>query len=281
MSIIFNSVTDFVEQVGRRRVHKSKTIDLDTMSCVFTGPTWRVGQYIPRDRTPHPDFAFMTSTGWSVRDIEAGVSELSIDYVGKFESGPIMTDTQWHEGSISWSSYVGQIARTYTPGFTSLPATGPTGELIGATIIIDPQVAIGYLTLSYLCRYVVSSIISRYLSRGGSGFVNEGIGDPQVTNQVRYITGANSANDKFGSVTAELVFEKTVNEQISDLGNGWFVVEVTTTLVPVIQSSANTQATTVPLNLTINTTMPAWKGAAVGIPGSLVPDFSGLETFSP
>jgi hypothetical protein len=258
MPIVFNSITQFVEQVGRRRLHRSRNTDLDTMTCIFTGPTSAVAGQIPRDRTPHPEYPFMTSTAWTVKDGEGPmVSELTIDYVGKFESGPTLTNTQWHEGSISWSSYVRQISRTYTPGFTETPmdyAGRPTGPQIN----VQPVYTLGYLTLSYTCRYVIKSIISKYLSRGQDGYISKGIGTPEVLNQVTFITGASTANDKFGTVTASLSFKESTSEQINDLGNGWFEVEVATTLLPVISSSANTSASVESSSMSISTGMSAF-----------------------
>jgi hypothetical protein len=237
MPVLFNSVDQFVEQVGRRRVHKRKSTELDSMDCIFTGPKNLVSSAIPLDGTPHPTYPMMTSTGWEVTEKEALYCELRISYTGKFQLGVPLISQSWHEGSISWSSYIGQVSKAISPGYTVPPQYGPTGMQITAGAVIPANTGIGYLTISYAARFTIEVISTTYLTQNPGTLTPKQLAS--VTHMTQWTTGAALSNNKFGTVVSTLEFENHVDETVTDLGNGWFEDTYVANILPVINSTVN------------------------------------------
>jgi hypothetical protein len=240
MPLIFNSVKTFVEQIGRRRAHKSKGTELDTMQCVYTGPTALVSKFIPLDGTPHGEFPFMISTGWDTKIGPASQSELIVDYVGKFQVGQVLENFSYHEGSISWSTYVGPVSRVIVPrGVVSVPYQAPSvaNPNPQTVFIIQEVLDTSYMTKSYVCRFTAKTCTHSIVSRSPGGAPS---GGAAITAQTTFTTGASLSKNLFGLVSATLNFEEHDDESVTDLGNGWFEVSVTSTMLPVIDSTVNT-----------------------------------------
>lgn len=79
--MIFSTVTQFVEQVGRRRIDKYG--DLDQLLCVYIGPSDQVGSFVPNIDSAHPEYPLMFVTDSQVTWHEALVSEVSVTFTGK------------------------------------------------------------------------------------------------------------------------------------------------------------------------------------------------------
>ena len=78
--IIFNSVTAFVEQVGRRL--QWKYAELDNLLCTYIGPSASALQFKPPINSAHPSYPLMFVTDSSITNNEAGVAEVSVTYAG-------------------------------------------------------------------------------------------------------------------------------------------------------------------------------------------------------
>jgi hypothetical protein len=250
--MIFNSITTFAEQVGRRRTHKQKSTELDTMSCVFVGPQAIVADFIPADGTPHHEYTFMRSTGWEVTDKVATQCELHIDYIGKFAQGPPLISHSYHEGAISWTSFASQIDKVLVPAW-STPAVVFQGNTIVGPFRQSQVTSTAYLNLTYNCRFTGDITTRSWLTmnppipstpapyRSNNNLVSSPANPAGVRNLTIYITGASKANDKFGLVTAQLTFNNEVNTTITDMGNGWYEVVEVTTVKPFIATTVNVQ----------------------------------------
>jgi hypothetical protein len=78
--IIFNSVTAFVEQVGRRL--QWKYAELDNLLCTYIGPSASALQFKPPINSAHPSYPLMFVTDSSITNKEAGVAEVAVTYAG-------------------------------------------------------------------------------------------------------------------------------------------------------------------------------------------------------
>lgn len=124
--MIFSTVTQFIEQVGRRKV--AKYGDLDQLLCVYVGPTDQASKFEPQVNSAHPDYPLMFVTDTQVTAKEALVTEISVTYAGKIMTGgqsqyitpPITSETpvQGSRDFVSgWSHFTGtQLLYAPTPG---------------------------------------------------------------------------------------------------------------------------------------------------------------------
>jgi hypothetical protein len=213
MSVIFNSVTQFIEQIGRRRTHVSKPDQLDSMECIFIGPQALATGFVPLDLARHPDFPGMQCSGWEITNKEALVAEARARYSGKFAAGagpyttaPIIT-CQRHLGEVSYTNQFSTSAQqietlSWTVRFT---ARGVTFKYL-QNHRPDPNF-----------NGVFASQAQPYL---GTENINE------FTTGRSFETGAptGSALTGFGGhVQASLVFTNDLTDlQVTDLATGWF-----------------------------------------------------------
>lgn len=231
MPLVFNSITQYHEQIGRRRTHKSDPSQLDSLDCIFIGPAHSADTVCPSDLARHPEFPGMQCTGWEVINKEAYTAEVRASYSGKLiGAGSIaFTDakmsTSWHEGSISWTTLTGNYQVDQNGG-------QPFG-----VVEYRANMKTFYVSTSFSCRFTTRAVTYVYLTnqKPAGGFLQRYAADSAnylgIENQQTFRTGSSSSDSDIGLVTAWLVFEsKMVDCQIVDQKNGWFqVTEVYTT----------------------------------------------------
>jgi hypothetical protein len=108
MALIFNSITQFEIQPERTK-RRVKRDDLDTLTEIWTGPSDQEDSFIPLIGTQHPEWSLMTVIDTSIKRMPASVSEVTINYQGKFAGGgsysSVPTISQsWMEGEVSYQS---------------------------------------------------------------------------------------------------------------------------------------------------------------------------------
>jgi hypothetical protein len=242
MSVILTNVQAFVEQVGRRRMHKRSAVELDTMDCVFLGPQALVSAAIPFDGAPHPIYPQMQSVGWEVTDREATLCEVRVSYVGKFQPGVPLVSTSWAEGSISWTTFVSDLSKILVPGhagYAISQQTGLNGSISQGVWVpaTPPVMSKAFLSVSYVSRFRIETVTTTTLVRDGGSA--GGAGGGAVSSNVVFPTGCSLSDNKFGLATATLAFEAISNTKTADLGNGWTEVSVVGTMQPVINSTVD------------------------------------------
>jgi hypothetical protein len=213
MPLIFNSVTRFYEQIGRRRTHVSNPTQLDSLECIFIGPQELATGFVPLDLARHPDFPGMQCSGWDIINKEALMAEARARYSGKFAAGaglyvgvPLIT-TSRHLGSVSW---------------TTSYSTSPT------------QVA----TASYTVRYTAKGVTFKYLTnrRPTAGFDGDFVSQAQpylgtenlqqFQTSLSFATGAPHFDASLGYggfVSSSLSWRNDLTDlPVNDLGTGWY-----------------------------------------------------------
>jgi hypothetical protein len=228
MPLIFNSVTQFVETIGRRRTHVSNPTQLDSLECIFTGPTELATGFVPLDLARHPQFPGMQCSGWTITNREALMAEARAQYSGKFTAGagpyttvPVIT-CQRHLGEVSYTDQFSTSAQQIE-------------------------------TLSWTVRFTARGVTFKYLQNYRPDPNSNGLFASQAQpylgteNVNRFTTGrsfetgvpSGSASTGFGGhVSASLVFTNDLTDlQVSDLANGWFEVQETFLTQPHINTS--------------------------------------------
>lgn len=111
-----NIALGLTEQVDQRQTWTRE--DLDQMSCVYICPTSLARDLVPAYGSQHSEFTGMTVLTAGVERMAAGLSRITVNYVGKINiSGStvfisdIRTDSNWTEGEVSYtqtgiSSYI-------------------------------------------------------------------------------------------------------------------------------------------------------------------------------
>lgn len=208
------------------------------MQCTFVGPANLVPDAIPFPGSPHPEFPTMICSGYEVISMQALLAEVRVNYVGQFQAEQSLVSTSTHEGSISWTTYVSDVDKILTPQYYGTQYYGLNGSQ-SRTVLVPAVISKGYLSVSYLCRYIVQSVTVKSFSRSPSSGLAFG-GGGSVLSQTVYVTGASLSDNHVGLVTASLAFDYLGDTQSNDLGNGWFEISVTSTPRPYIASSAFT-----------------------------------------
>lgn len=91
--ILFNSISQFVEQVGRRMIWKYG--ELDNLISTWVGPAVGALAFKPKVNTPHPDFPLMFCTDSQITNNEALTAEVQATYQGIIQwngKKPYITD---------------------------------------------------------------------------------------------------------------------------------------------------------------------------------------------
>jgi hypothetical protein len=218
LPLIFNSVTKFVETIGRRRTHVSRPDQLDSLECIFTGPVELATGFVPGDLARHPEFPGMQCSGWEITNKEALMAEARARYSGKFAAGagpyttsPIIT-TSRHLGEVSYTNQFSTSAQqietlSWTVRFT---ARGVTFKYIQN---FRPDPNFNGLFASQAQPYLGTENLNEFTT-GRSFETGAPTGGP--------LTGFG------GHVAAQLVFTNDLTDlQVSDLGTGWFEVQET------------------------------------------------------
>jgi hypothetical protein len=138
--VIFSTVTQFVEQVGRRQ--QWRYADLDIMVCIWNGPAYGAWDFKPQAGSPHPQFPLMFVTDSQIINEAALVAEIQVTYQGRIDSN--------HKTEPQLSTSPFQGSRDFTTGwmyqsralqYTQIAAPGlPSGQSI---VTADPLYAAG------------------------------------------------------------------------------------------------------------------------------------------
>jgi len=130
-AIRFNSVTSFVEQVGRRL--QWKYAELDNMVCIYNGPSYGAIQFKPPINAPHPQYPLMFVTDSSIDYKDAGIAEVRVTYAGIIQTNgtgsyvtPPVTSESPVQGSRDFVYYlmVQTFAAQYQKDALGNPITG-------------------------------------------------------------------------------------------------------------------------------------------------------------
>ncbi len=120
MAILFNSITQFVQQPERTK-RRVKRDDLDTLTEVWVGPSYAEDYFVPRIGAAHPEANLMTVIDTSIKRMAAGVAEVTINYHGKLDNSGTHGYTSvpeisqsWMEGEVSYSQGGFTYSRRYT-----------------------------------------------------------------------------------------------------------------------------------------------------------------------
>jgi hypothetical protein len=208
MSVIFNSVNQFVEAVGRRTVQE-KPNSLDQLECIFTGPSALAIGFLPKPKSRHPVYPMMYCSRSEILAKEALVAEVRVSYVGKLSGAP--NGVYITTPDVSRSRHLGSVSFT-------------------TTVSLSP---ILLATTSYTVRYIAKAATFKYLTNQApaanfaGNFVAAAaplLGSTNVQSfrtSLAYATGAPSS----GYMQASMVFEgDLVSVDVDDLDNGWFQV---------------------------------------------------------
>src|SRR5260370_1346158 len=135
MAILFNSISQFVQQAERTK-RRVKRDDLDTLTEVWVGPSYDEDYFVPRIGAAHPEANLMTVIDTSIKRMAAGVAEVTINYHGQLDNSGTHGYTSvpdisqsWLDGERSYSQGGLTYSRRY-PGLRYLVPyitnTGPT-----------------------------------------------------------------------------------------------------------------------------------------------------------
>jgi hypothetical protein len=218
MPILFNSVSTFVESVGRRRSIKHWN-ELDQVEMIYTGPTATVESWIPQVGAKNPYYPTMSCDGSETIAEVAGVTTLRTTYLGKFYGmGAPSVGSSEHPGEISWTTFDAVNV------FISTPAgTDSNGDPTPAVYAFE------FVSYTWLCRYIITTAIYKTLSRTPTATIGGGGGSVRTLSQFR--TGRVSTNNGAGMIIAELTFPVVlIDSSVNPLNNGWF--EITSTWGP-------------------------------------------------
>lgn len=121
MSIIFNSVTAFVEQVGRRTTQRFGT--MVNYVFVYTGPQSAFSSWVPKLGSNPQGYPLLYLNNAERRNMQANVCEATLFYIGTDQQAAVYTDlevsTDLASKSWSWSGYA-MIASAITPFIAQL-----------------------------------------------------------------------------------------------------------------------------------------------------------------
>jgi hypothetical protein len=154
--MIFSTVTNFQEKVGRRQVWKYA--ELDNMLCVYTGPNSLALDFKPLINSPHPSYPLMFCTDSQITTLDAGVAEVQVTYAGIIQTSGT---SSYVTPPITSESAV-QGSRDFQRTFVSLKTPAIAGTGTGAGTIIPANYDYGTETLAV--RYIGVQCSVRYLA---------------------------------------------------------------------------------------------------------------------
>ena len=221
MPVIFNSITQFIESVGRRTV-QSKRNSLDQMTCVFTGPNAMALGFLPFNGTPHPQYPLMLCENAEITNRGALVAEVRVSYVGKLKGAP--TGVYLTVPDIVRSRHLGSIS--YTTSYSNSPI----------------QIA----TASYTVRYTAKAVTFRYLTNQPpvADFAGNFVAQAQpylgVENAKKFISALSfsTGSPDSGYLQTVLIMENDLTDvTINDLDNGWYEISEVYLTQPFLNTS--------------------------------------------
>jgi hypothetical protein len=228
-NILFYSVTTYVEQVGRRRsIHHANT--LDTLECIYNGPTMSIEDWIPKIGQSHPDYTSMTVDSVEITNQVAYITELRVAYVGKlYGMGPVAIGESAHWGESSWT----------TASIVTTPYQTTTQVLNGGILQSVPTTAYvkSYVSYSYICRYQVRTATFKTITKTPDLIIGNS-GNSGIFSQHTWKSGQSFLDSPTGVVQSALVFETDmIDRSVNSLNNGWYEVAESWGPQPVITSS--------------------------------------------
>jgi len=140
--VIFSTVTQFVEQVGRRQ--QWRYADLDVMVCIWNGPSVGALGFKPQSGSPHPEFPLMFVTDSQIIKEAALVSEVQATYQGRIDSNhktEPQLSIQAFQGSRDYTT--GWMAQTAAPVYTQIAGPGGVLGLFGSVMTSPPMYSAG------------------------------------------------------------------------------------------------------------------------------------------
>jgi hypothetical protein len=208
MPVIFNSISEFVEAIGRRTT-ADKRNTLDRITCIFTGPSALALGFLPANGTPHPSFPLMYCERSSILAMAALVAEVQVSYIGKLVGSP--SGIYRTAPDINRSRHLGSISYSTTQSLS----------------------AVMLATTSWVVRFVARGVSFRYLTNQNlppdfdGYFATEAAPYLGVENVesfragLSYATGAPSS----GYMQSSLIYQPDlVDLSVDDQDNGWFFV---------------------------------------------------------
>lgn len=188
--IRFNSVTTFIEQVGKRII--TKFAELDQLTSIWIGPGAAALQFEPKIQSPHPNYPFMFCTDTQITYKEASVAEVTGTYQGLMNASgklPLVTNytisTSATQGSRDFQTiYYAQIS----------PATFTQNPTAGGTFQTGPVIVYG--TQKINARYIGNQVSIKY-------FI--------------YPKPANLETNRFGQLGLSLVSCRVISEYAGEI----------------------------------------------------------------
>jgi hypothetical protein len=208
MPLIFNSVTQFIEAIGRRTV-KDKRNTLDRIDCIFTGDSAGALDFLPANGTPHPSFPLMYCEKAQIVTEAALMAEVRVSYIGKLIGSPsgIYRTTP----DINRSRHLGSVSYSTTQSIATW--------LLSNTSWVVRFTAKG-VSFRYLTNEVLPSDFDGYFAVQAEPYLG-------VENVQSFRAGLSYAagGPASGFVQATLVYNnELVDLSVQDLDNGWYDV---------------------------------------------------------
>jgi hypothetical protein len=161
--MIYNTVDSLIEAVGRTRSRRWS--DLDTLTCIWTGPT-ALADTSPGMGATHPVYSNMEINQTRKISDVAGITKIELTYVGLFDGGdigPIARGTSSNESELEYQSPEEVNTGIF---FQSAGNFNPTtGQITGVSTLYMWKL----FTRSAVIRYNSLNNTFRYVAKGASG----------------------------------------------------------------------------------------------------------------
>jgi hypothetical protein len=154
----------------------------------------------------------------------AGITEIRCTYVGKYYDNLQVTQSmgvQWGESSyVQYASY-----NVYTT----------PGDIADDGTQSPPTFTYDFISYSWACRYQISIVTYKTLSKGNIGVIGSGGGS--LLSRFDYRTARQSQNNGMGLVNSVLSFPVVLlDTSATALNNGWYEISSTYGPHPVIDT---------------------------------------------
>jgi hypothetical protein len=163
--MIFSSVDSLIESVGRTRARKWS--ELDTLTCLWTGPSW-LSDNAPGIGATHPTYTNMELNASRKLSDVAGITRIQLDYVGLFDGGgmgPIAHGSSGNEGELEYQEPISVNTFQWIAGANSVFYQGSP---------VDKIYTWKVYTRSYVIRYFSLNNTFRYVRKGSGGPIGGG-----------------------------------------------------------------------------------------------------------
>jgi hypothetical protein len=153
MAVIFNSVSQYIEQINRRATYRFG--DAIEYVFVYTGPTSTYSNWNPQLGSVHPVYPLLFLNNINKTDKEAGISEVVLSYLGSDQKGLQYVNLKITSDLLSKSFNWQGAAYNGTSG----PLVNFNFEVQYTTI----EVTYSYTTFSYLNKTLFDSQAPNYV----------------------------------------------------------------------------------------------------------------------